>query len=330
MKITFFMRSHELGVSMEKHFTPLIAEIAKTEEVEVFFLPRKEFTPMAVMKNIWFVYKHRNKKGINHMTGDCHYVMLALIGCKSVLTIHDLVFYYYLSYSRILKWILYQLYIYWPVKTAKRVIAITEKTKQEIEDVIPFKRHIDVVKHIAVDEFCFTPKVMDKNHVIVLHNGTGVNKNLETTMKAVADLGYELIVIRKMTEEQQKMAEGLHLKYTNIYNLTDDEIVKTYQKADIVCFPSLYEGFGAITLEGQATGRPVITTNREPMRTVAGGAACLINNPQDYKELAAAIKKIVDDDAYRNGLVESGFQNAAKYTLKNCAKEHLELYHAMI
>lgn len=326
MRITFFLRPSIMGISIQKHFLPLIEEIKKTQEVNVYFLPSAK----SKLKNLWFVYKHRDLNGINHITGDCHYVVLALLGCKSVLTIHDLVFYNYLNFSPLVKWVLYQQYIYWPVKLATRVIAITNKTRDEIEKTIPFKRQIDVVRHVSVDDFVFSPRPMNKSHIVILHNGTEPRKHLESTMRAVAKLGYELIVIRKMTDEQIELAKQLNLKYTNVYDLSDEELVQQYVESDIVCFPSSYEGFGAITLEGQAIGRPVITTDMEPMRSIANEAACLISDPTDYEELASAIMKVVNDDRYRENLIEKGLLNAKQYSLKNCAQEHIKLYKSII
>lgn len=329
MKITFFLRSPKAGVSIGKAFKPLIREIGKTEEIEVFYLPSERFTPVGIFRNLLFTFKHRNRNGINHLTGDCQYIILALIGCKSVLTVHDLGIYMYPMYSAWKKRLFYWLCLYWPIKKATKVIAISEKTKQDIENVVPYKRDIAVVKHHSIDEFKFCPKELDPNHVLIMHSGTEPRKNLETTMRAVAKLGYELRVIRKMSEEQVRLANELGLKYTNVYDLTDDEIIAQNQESDIVCFPSLYEGLGAIILEAQATGRPVITSQIEPMISVAGGGAYLLKDPTDENELIVAIKTIVEDSGYRRELIALGRKNASKYSLANCAKEHIDFYHKM-
>ena len=58
-----------------------------------------------------------------------------------------------------------------------------------------------------------------------------------------------------------------------------------YAAADIIIFPSLYEGFGLPILEGQKAGRAVLTSNIPPMTEVAGGGACLVD---PYDELPSA------------------------------------------
>ena len=331
MKITYFIRAKQSSISIGKHFRPLIAKIGETEEVETFYLPCANYDIKGIIRNLWFVYRHRNKKGINHVTGDCYFIIFALLGCKTVLTVHDLGF--YTMHLHEMNWIkrkfLYYLQIYYPIKYATKVIAITEKTRKEIEDLVPFSREIVIAKHISVDAFPFTPKYLNTANVVVMQCGTSPNKNLETTIKAMKGLPYELRVVRKMSEEQKQLATNLGIMYSNVYNISDEQQTKEYQNADIVCFPSLYEGFGAIIIEAQATGRPVITTDREPMRSVSGGAAYLMKDPQDVAEMRSAIMKIIKDDDYREELIARGRENASKYTLKNCAKEHLELYRSI-
>jgi glycosyltransferase involved in cell wall biosynthesis len=67
-----------------------------------------------------------------------------------------------------------------------------------------------------------------------------------------------------------------------------DLIEALYVSAQALLFPSLDEGFGWPIIEAQACGCPVITSDREPMRTIAGPAALLID-PDRLDEAAATI-----------------------------------------
>lgn len=326
MNITYFNRALDAGISIRQGFEPLIKKIGETNHVESYDLPESRFTPKCILKNLWFTYKHRNKHGINHLTGGCHYILLALLGCKTVLTVHDLGFYNH-KMNPIKHFIFYYFQIYLPIKLATKVIAITEKTKSEINSIVPFHREILVARHHSVDQFTYFPKEIDKKHLKLLAIGTEPHKNLETVIRAAAKiLNSSLVVFKKMTDEQKDMCEKLGVSYQNKYNVPRQEVLDAYREADIVCFPSSYEGFGAITVEGQRTGRPVITTNREPMKSVAGGGAILLNNPKDDKELLAAINKILEDKEFRKSLIERGYKNSLLYSLDNCAKEHIEIY----
>lgn len=330
MDITYFIRSQSSAVSIGKLFRPFIAEVGKTQRVSTYYLPSARYNVKGVLENLWFTFRHRNKHGINHITGECHFIVFALLGCKTVLTIHDLGF--YTEHLHEMSWLrrkyLYWLQIYWPVKLANKVFAITDKTRQEILNLVPFQREIDVPKYISIDTMKFSPKPFNPNHIVVLQNGTGMNKNLETTIKAVAQIpNCTLRVVRKMTDEQKALANQLGVTFENVYDLTDEEVYQEYVQADIVCAPSWYEGFGAIPLEAEAVGRPVITTNREPMCSVSpNGAAYLLNDPMDVDEFVRALNRIIHDDAYRAELIQKGYANSRRFTVANCAKEHIDLY----
>lgn len=332
MEISFFIRSKQKGISIRKHFTPLIEEIGKTESVKTHYMPEAHFSIKGIVKNLIYTFKHRNKKGINHITGDCNYIIFALYGCKTVLTIHDLGFYNPNAHglNKIKNGLLYYFQIYWPIKIADKVIAITEKTKEEILKTVPYNRNIDIARHISVDAFPYTPKEINKEEVIIFQSGTGPQKNLETTIKAVASLHLKMVIIRRMTEKQIELAKDVGLNYENLFDLTDEEMTYEYQRSDIVCMPSLYEGFGAMVIEAQATGRPVITTNIEPMKSVSGGAAYFLKDPKDENELKNAINKIINEDNFRNNLISDGLKNAEKYMLKNCALDHISIYQSLV
>ena len=333
MDITYFNRSNKSGISIGQAFRPLINKVAETNKVENYYLPSAKYNLKGILTNLIFAFKRRNKHGINHVTGDCHFLILALIGCKTVLTIHDLGFYvdHKNDMGFLKRQFLYLLQVYLPIKLAGKVIAITNKTRDEINNIVPFKREILVARHHSVDQFSFQPKALDKSHIHFLAVGTGWNKNLETIVKAVSYIpNCTLMVLKKMTDIQKDLCDSLHVHYINKYNVPMLELVQAYADADIVLFPSLYEGLGAITLEAQRTGRPVITTNREPMKSVAGeNGAILVDNPKDEKELVRAIKTIIDNDELREQLIKNGYQNSMLYSLDNCAKEHLAIYSSM-
>lgn len=321
-----------MGVSIGDNFRRLFDEMEKEHEIEVFYMPAYGYSPLSLLHDLWFTFKHRNKHGINHVTGECHFIILALLGCKTVLTVHDLqtILKGNGHRSKFVQWVNYYLQIYWPIKLATEVVAITQKTRQEILETVPYKRVIKVAHHVSIDNFKYSPKALNKRDVNILANGTAPRKNLETIIRAVALLdNCRLTVIRKMTESQIELCQSLNVSYANKYDLSSEELINEYINCDIVCFPTLYEGFGAIIVEGQSIGRPVITTNDEPMKSVAGvNGALLLDNPTNVDELVGALKKIINDDDYREQLVKKGYHNSRRFLVANCVKEYDEIYKA--
>ena len=86
MKITYFYRNHKAGYSIKKVSDLFVNQI---EDKEVFEMPSQYASPKSILKNMWYTFKHRNKTGINHITGDVHYCIIPLMFCKTVLTVHD-------------------------------------------------------------------------------------------------------------------------------------------------------------------------------------------------------------------------------------------------
>jgi len=94
--------------------------------------------------------------------------------------------------------------------------------------------------------------------------------------------------------------------------------------AEIVCYPSLGEGFGLPVLEAMACGAPVLTTPRLALPEV-GGDAVAYTEP-DAASIAAALGALLDDPARRHALREAGPARAAGFTWAASAARHRDAY----
>jgi glycosyltransferase involved in cell wall biosynthesis len=107
---------------------------------------------------------------------------------------------------------------------------------------------------------------------------------------------------------------------------TDDaDMPAIYGAADMLAFPSLYEGFGLPALEAMSVGCPVLTSSVSSLPEVAGDAAVLVD-PTSVDAIDAAIERVLTDAALRASLVERGLRQAAKFSWARAAAEHLRLY----
>jgi glycosyltransferase involved in cell wall biosynthesis len=83
----------------------------------------------------------------------------------------------------------------------------------------------------------------------------------------------------------------------------DDEVAQAYRDARMVVFPSLQEGFGLPVAEALATGTPVVTTRYGSTAEIAAGGGCLLVDPRDDADIAAAIRRLLTDDELHADLV---------------------------
>lgn len=323
MKITYFIRNRKAGYSLHKQSMQLINEVAKFCDIEVFELPEYRAYPWHMFKNMLFVYQHRNKQGINHLTGDAHYCILSLINCVSILTVHDLSI-LDLPNSKIKRFINYFFWVFLPFKFCTRIVCISEYTRKQVQ-IKTNRKDLEVIYDSLSSAWAYSPKEFKLQFPIVLCIGTAKHKNLERVIKALEGLNCYLRIIGHVDSSLEKQLEKSSIKYSHAKNLTDSEMYDEYKKCDIVCFPSCYEGFGMPIIEGNAIGRCVLTSDIDPMKEIAGDAACLVN-PYSVESIKEGVNKIILDAEYREQIVKKGLENISKYSVQFMGKQYIDLY----
>ncbi|MEB3263011.1 MAG: glycosyltransferase family 1 protein [Synechococcus sp.] len=128
-------------------------------------------------------------------------------------------------------------------------------------------------------------------------------------------------------EELRQLAEDLGLAEAVLLPgfLSDADLEGLYQHALAVVFPSLYEGFGMPVLEAMARGLPVACSSTTALGEVAGDAA-LRFHPGQPQQIADALRRLAEDPALRQELIERGQKQAEAYAQPHTmASEYWEL-----
>ena len=99
--------------------------------------------------------------------------------------------------------------------------------------------------------------------------------------------------------------------------------------ATALVVPSIYEGFGLPPLEAMALGVPVVAVRGSAISEVVGDAGVLAENG-DAANLAAAIKRLLDDGAMINRLRLLGPARAERFSWSDHARQVLEIYRRAI
>ena len=243
-----------------------------------------------LFKRIYNCIEVIGKQGeVNHVTGDINYIGLFLNSRKTVQTILDCV--HLTSTTGIKHFVLKLFWLTIPVSRCRFVTAISESTKKEILKYVhcnPDK--IKVIPVAISQKFSRKEKVFNKENPRLLQLGTAPNKNIRRLAKAIWGIPCTLDIIGKRDSQLEDLLKEYDIKYEYSWALSDEEILKKYEQADIVTMVSTYEGFGMPILEGQTVGRPVITSNLYSMPEVAGDGACLVD-PFDAQSIRQGFKK---------------------------------------
>jgi glycosyltransferase involved in cell wall biosynthesis len=105
----------------------------------------------------------------------------------------------------------------------------------------------------------------------------------------------------------------------------DELLPSIYSAAEVLAFPSLYEGFGLPILEAMACGTPVVASRASCLPEVAEGASLLIE-PTNVEGLTVSLELALTDTALRARLIEQGLKRAAGYTWRGAAERLLDVY----
>jgi glycosyltransferase involved in cell wall biosynthesis len=123
---------------------------------------------------------------------------------------------------------------------------------------------------------------------------------------------------------------GLSGSIKQVGMIRDDRILaEWYSAADVLVFPSLWEGFGWPPLESIACGTPVVASNIPAISEVVGDAGVLVS-PEDPSEMAHAVERVLMDSAWSCSLRRKGLERAGHFTWANAAAQTLAVYESVL
>lgn len=264
-------------------------------------------------------------------------------GIKSVVTIHDLIFLRYPRFYKPIDRFIYNLKFRYACKVADKVIAVSERTKQDIIELYGTPAEKIEVVYQGCDPVFTQPvdsailqSVRQKYNLpteFILYVGSiEERKNLLLAVKALKHMKQDipLIAIGKRTAytdlvEKQIAEEGLQNRVKLINNVPFADLPAFYQLGKIFVYPSLYEGFGIPIIEAIHGGLPVVAATGSCLEE-AGGPDSIYVNPHDEKELAEAFDSILTDEALRQRIITAGKKYVKRFDPQQHAKEILAVY----
>lgn len=240
------------------------------------------------------------------------------------------------------------------VKKAKRIIAVSQNTKEDLQSILNVSSHrIDVIYEGVNEEygqFSDRKKEESKDYLkqrykikqpFLLYTGVHrYHKNLPRLIKAFKLLSLEypklqLVITGKedpLYPEVENEAKSQDLEKKVIFPglVPEEDLIALYNLAEVYVFPSLYEGFGLPILEAMQCGTPVCASNSSSLPEIAGEGNALFFDPNDEADIAAKIAKILEDDSLRKALIEKGFARVKDFSWEKMANEILKIYETNI
>ncbi len=139
-----------------------------------------------------------------------------------------------------------------------------------------------------------------RDNYVLFPSGIEWRKNLNRMLDAYARLSpetrhdHQLVMVCRTNEGEQQMLEfetdarGIRKDFLATGFVEDADLVRLYQAASLVVFPSLYEGFGLPVLEARQCGAPAICSDSSSLKEVQPDRSARFD-PYDVDEMAAVL-----------------------------------------
>ena len=261
---------------------------------------------------------------------------------RSIVTIHDLIFLRYSQFYKPIDRIIYTRKFKYACRHADRIVAVSECTKREIVscfDIDPDK--ITVIyqgcdamfgKKISLEE---KQQVRRKYHLpdtFILNVGTiESRKNLLLAVKSLSHLddSIHLVAVGKQTNyasEVKQYAVKYGLEHRLLFlEVPFSNLPALYQLAAAFVYPSFFEGFGIPIIEAMHSGTPVIAATGSCLEE-AGGPHSIYVDPNNEKQLADSIMRVLSDRELHEKMVAEGLKYVTRFDDRLLAEQMIQLY----
>ncbi|WP_411824264.1 glycosyltransferase family 4 protein [Leptospira sp. 'Mane'] len=269
---------------------------------------------------------------------------------KCIVTIHDLIPYHFkAAHSSIIKRIYLQFIFRWIKWFARKVIAVSEFTKQDlISEFKFFDSKISVIyngidigffskrksteisifqkKYKLPEEYLFTVGIgkSHKNFPFLLISLEEMWKNKSLVLPLVIG-GISKKIPNELSEIQKKYKNKIYF----LPHLPYSELPLAYQGAGLFVYPSLYEGFGFPVLEAQSVGTPVLSSSASVLPEILQDTAEYFD-PSDKEDLKLKIIDLIKNKKKQIQLSKQGETNSKRFLWKYAIGNLKALYESVI
>ena len=231
---------------------------------------------------------------------------------------------------------LFRLLDKWMYERYNKIIGVSDSTTLSLLNYLHgLQQSITINNGIAVDAFLHATAAQDimeafgQNKRLVMSAAFRYPKDHETVIRALHLLpnNYHLLLAgdgerRTMVEdfvEQEQLSQRVHF----LGNRND--VANVLKAADVIVMSSRYEGLSLSSLEGLASGRPVVASDVPGLREIVGDAGLLF--PQgDAQALAKTILDLEENATLCQKTIETGLQRARQYDISTMIEAYWQVY----
>jgi glycosyltransferase involved in cell wall biosynthesis len=249
-----------------------------------------------------------------------HFVHSLPLRCPSpaVLTVQDLSWERDPSVFGFWDLLTFKIFVRRSVRRARHVFAISERTKRDLVELYRTPATKITVTPLAPDP-AFRP-AQEYDSFLLFVSAIEPRKQPLAAIDAANAVGRKLVVVGP-SKDADLVAELTRRGADVRGYVPKDELVRLYQSAACLVFPSRYEGFGLPVVEAMACGTPVVAAPEPALEEVAGDAAIFTD------DLAEGVRRALAD---RERLSAAGLERAKAFSWRETARLTADVYRRML
>lgn len=273
----------------------------------------------------------------------CQYNLPLILNCKSVVTIHDVLFESHPKFFNFFQRLRLKILVRVSSKISSHIATVSNFSKNEIVKRYGVTRDKISVIYNAVDKKRFFPglegldiikrKNLESKNYLLSVGRIEPRKNYLGLISAYSqskNFGIPLVIIGTKDfgyNEFSKYLADNNFDESILFfdDVSDEDLPAFYRHAKFFLYISFAEGFGMPLLEAMASGVPVITSDTSALTEVAHDAAILIN-PHSSKEIVNAIDSLFSSCELSDSLSNKGIKRVDDFLWRVQAERMIDIY----
>ncbi|MCC6794641.1 MAG: glycosyltransferase family 4 protein [Candidatus Hydrogenedentes bacterium] len=247
--------------------------------------------------------------------------------CPQVVTIHDTQF---LDFPEDFPWLsrmAQRAIVGGAARRANAITTVSEFSRGRIAERFRVPREKIVVAHSALSGLFAQPQpcALPKPFLLYIAN-TYPHKNATRLVRAFDRIEERIPHTLVICGQPREGEPPPHPRVKRIHYIAYEELIGMVQAADLMVFPSLYEGFGRPVVEAQEAGTRVIASRSAAIPEIGGDGATYFDGESEGSIAQAILDAFSESEERRTEFIARGRENAKRFTWDECAKRTLEAF----